>query len=263
MGAFQVVPVKNPFHGLYSWLLKAAGFQRFSGHLLWVSGISSEWNLLDCGSNRGIFLKRTLEQLPPPKNVVCVEANPLLAQQLMEQWRIPITALNRAVVAVDADAEVEFTISENCEASSIYFSVASVFGVGRTVSVQTTTLQALVDLLPIGTPVVVKLDIEGAELDVLEQIPAECLQRIDQMTVEFHDNLDPQMVPRVHAIIQSMRKQGFVVVRGDAPGNEDVLFIAANGIHGWASSTQIMAAKAITLTRGILKTLFRLGRSNV
>ena len=34
---------------------------------------------------------------------------------------------------------------------------------------------------------VLKLDIEGAELDVLESIPDSLLRKIDQITVEFHD----------------------------------------------------------------------------
>jgi len=73
-----------------------------------------------------------------------------------------VTVLNRAVVAVADGTEIEFSVSENCEASSIYTSVAGVFGVGQTVRVQKTTLRDLLEMLPIGTSIVVKLDIEDA-----------------------------------------------------------------------------------------------------
>ena len=252
----------NPFHGFYTRLLAALGFRRFSGHLLWVSGITGNWSLVDCGANRGVFLTRTLNQLHLPTSVVCVEANSVLAEQLPKPAGVSVTVLNRAVVADDDGAEVKFSISENCEASSIYTSVADVFGVGKTVMVHKITLSTLVDMLPVDGQIVVKLDIEGAELDVLEKIPGECLRRIHQLTVEFHDNLDPRMGPRVQGIIQSLRSQGFVVLKGDAPGNDDVLFLNAASSPWWERLPGVPAARVLLCTRGLLRALLVTARTN-
>jgi FkbM family methyltransferase len=236
-------------------MLAAIGFCRFSGHLLWASGITGEWSLVDCGANRGVFLTRALAQLPAPRSVVCVEANSVLVDQFPVPAGTSVTVLHRAVVGIADGTEIEFSVSENCEASSIYTSVAGVFGVGQTVRVQKTTLHDLLDMLPIGTSIVVKLDIEGSELDVLEQISAECLLRIQQLSVEFHDTLDRSMLPRVRHLMRMMCRNGFVMVKGDAPGNEDVLFIRADRICGWVATAQVMAAKTLTASRGLLKTI--------
>ncbi|MFN9235373.1 MAG: hypothetical protein ACK6D4_12115, partial [Planctomyces sp.] len=84
--------------GFYSWLLSLAGFRRISGHLLWTSGIGERWNLLDCGANRGVFLARSLAVLPRPVQVICVEANPKLAQELPVPAGVQVSVRNEALI---------------------------------------------------------------------------------------------------------------------------------------------------------------------
>ena len=110
--ALLVKLLMNPFHGLYTRMLAAVGFGRFSGHLLWVSGITGEWSLVDCGANRGVFLTRALAQLPAPRSVVCVEANSVLADQFPVPAGASVTVLNRVVVAVADGTEIEVSVSE-------------------------------------------------------------------------------------------------------------------------------------------------------
>jgi hypothetical protein len=63
------------------------------------------------------------------------------------------------------------------------------------------------------------------------------------------------MLPRVRHVMQLVCRNGFVMVKGDAPGNEDVLFIRADRICGWGASAQVMAAGILTASRGLLKRL--------
>jgi len=69
----------------------------------------------------------------------------------------------------------------------------------------------------------VKFDIEGAELEVLENADDETLLSLRQITVEFHDFLNPKWTPRVEAIHVRLERLGFRRLRGTF-GNYDVLY---------------------------------------
>ena len=57
-----------------------------------------------------------------------------------------------------------------------------------------------------------KIDIEGAEIELLEGLDKETFARIGQMTVEFHDFLRPSDRPRVAKVVAKIRDNGFYVV---------------------------------------------------
>jgi hypothetical protein len=56
---------------------------------------------------------------------------------------------------------------------------------------------------------VVKLDIEGAETDVLLAIKEQDLSNIRQISVEFNDCFSEEMRPAVSEVRRRMRKSGF------------------------------------------------------
>jgi hypothetical protein len=70
----------------------------------------------------------------------------------------------------------------------------------------------------------IKMDIEGAELDVLESAPTELLQSIRQLTIEFHEFVYPQSRARIEALKKRFRHLGFWVVDFSRT-NYDVLFV--------------------------------------
>jgi hypothetical protein len=57
-----------------------------------------------------------------------------------------------------------------------------------------------------------KIDIEGAELDLLENIPYPVLREIRQICVEFHAFIRPHDLPRIEAVIAAMRARNFFVL---------------------------------------------------
>ena len=69
------------------------------------------------------------------------------------------------------------------------------------------------------------MDIEGAEMEILETAPAELLRRARQITVEFHDFLYPELLPRVKAIQRRLAAAGFYVINFSQFTNGDVLFV--------------------------------------
>jgi FkbM family methyltransferase len=70
------------------------------------------------------------------------------------------------------------------------------------------TLAALFDRHGIER-VDLKVDIEGAEIDALLAAPREVLARIAQITIEFHDCLDPALVDGTVRVDRKLRDVGF------------------------------------------------------
>lgn len=69
-----------------------------------------------------------------------------------------------------------------------------------------------------------KVDIEGAEIELFESLKKETLQKIDQITVEFHEFLWPELKPQVKAIKKKLAED-FYCVSFSLTNNGDVLFI--------------------------------------
>ena len=75
-----------------------------------------------------------------------------------------------------------------------------------------------------------KVDIEGAELEMFAQLPSHILAEVRQITVEFHDFMHPETAPEVRKTIALLRAAGFHCVRF-SKDNIDLLFINARRIR--------------------------------
>lgn len=95
----------------------------------------------------------------------------------------------------------------------------------REVHVEAVTLEAALALEPGGRIDLLKMDIEGEEVEVLLHAPAAVFARVVQMTVEFHDFLDPSSLPGIRQVIERMRGLGFHAVRFSFRSYGDVLFV--------------------------------------
>lgn len=78
-----------------------------------------------------------------------------------------------------------------------------------TVDVPTIGLGAFCEQAGVADVALLKCDIEGSELAMLSAASDEQLQRIGQITVEFHDFLDAAQEPAVLAQIERLRALGF------------------------------------------------------
>lgn len=127
---------------------------------------------------------------------------------------------------------IEFQISDNPEASSINRKLAETFGFIDTVSVSAITLDRLIRKYLDSSESsisLMKLDVEGAEIEILQTVPEQLFRNIEQITVEFHDFLNPEMRPSVNLTKDLLRnKHGFVCINARYPQNDDVLFLNKN-----------------------------------
>jgi FkbM family methyltransferase len=74
-------------------------------------------------------------------------------------------------------------------------------------------------------PDLVKFDIEGSELDVLQSLTDAELLAVPQWTVEFHDFIDERMTPEVWQAKARFHRLGFTEIVAEAPLNVDCLFL--------------------------------------
>lgn len=98
----------------------------------------------------------------------------------------------------------------------------------REFEVETVTLADALRLVASERIDLVKMDIEGEELAVLSSAPASAFERVVQLTVEFHDFLDPQSVPEIRSVIARMESFGFAVLRFSWTNYGDILFVNQN-----------------------------------
>lgn len=229
---------------------KTLQFSSFRGHSFWNLPINSSSLMIDLGANRCDFsaeFKRMFKC-----HVFSVEPNPDLKPNNPELCE---SVDNIAITHSGGD--FEFTISDNPEASSLRPDLANVFGKAKTIKVKGMTLKQYLSFKNVDTNIsVLKIDIEGGEIDLLSTITYDEINIIDQMTVEFHCFLDPSLEERVISIINRMKSLGFWVINCNSPYYDDVLFINKRLFKTYGiNCLTIFLMKMIYVTRGYVHKL--------
>ena len=188
---------------------------RVCGHSFVKDLIGGAPVVLDCGSNHGAFSGELARS--HRARVYGFEPDPRLFPLLPEVENVSF--FNLAVSGTGADMILNLG-EGNC--SSARFSERE----GQaSVAVRATTLDAFCNGKSLRAIDLLKLDIEGAEIDVLESLPQGLLAATGQITVEFHDFLDASELPRIRSVIRRMRESGFYFIRFSHHDYSDCLFI--------------------------------------
>ena len=171
--------------------------------------------VLDLGANTGDFARQIKSRWDA--RCVCVEANPDHCAQSGDLGGV----INAAVAGYDA--ETEFLISTNAEASSLYERV-QVPRQNR-IKIRALTLDSVMRQAAITSVSLVKMDIEGAEIDVLTQVSAAALNCCRQISVEFHDFRLPNITTcDIARVKRRMHEAGFWCI-SFSRHDTDVLFV--------------------------------------
>jgi FkbM family methyltransferase len=131
---------------------------------------------------------------------------------------------------------------------------------GDSVQVPGITLKSFLEHIGADVIDLAKIDIEGAEITMFDSTDDQTLLSIKQISIEFHDFMDPKLIEPVQRILQRMDGLGFQTFVFTRNFHGDVLFI--NPAHIKLSGTQKFTFKHITrnlrglqriITRGSLK----------
>lgn len=178
--------------------------------------------VIDLGANRGEFALGILDRYPC--RVVAVEPVPEIAAALPTHDRLQ--TIEAAATATDGTATLTYDSTAELSGSLLGQGiVGSSLGENVvTASVRTISLRSILEMIGGKGAELLKMDIEGAELDVLLHSSPEVLRSFAQITVEFHDFWYPELAERTEEAKRRMQSLGFWTVRF-TPNNKDVLFV--------------------------------------
>jgi FkbM family methyltransferase len=202
--------------------LRRGGLVEIATHTAYAPPLGPRSVVIDAGAHVGEFAAAIRDRFGA--RVFALEPVPELRARIAQ---VPgLSVLDGALAGTDG--EIELHLSANPQANSADPRIAEQFGYRGTIRVRSWSLAGLMAELTLTGIDLLKLDVEGAELEVLETASAATLGAIDQITVEFHDFLGgPDVAARVRTICRRLTGFGFRVMVLSAPwGNHtDVLFL--------------------------------------
>jgi FkbM family methyltransferase len=147
-----------------------------------------------------------------------------MAESLKQTFGDEADVVHAAIVGKDKRATVIFTRSMDPESSSVFREWSAPHGIAERVSVAPLDFSDV--LTRLGGPLdLVKFDVEGAEIEILDGAKESDLAFCRQLTVEFHDKRPPFTRHDVDRVCRRMRAQGFAIVVANWPKVDDVLFV--------------------------------------
>ncbi len=175
--------------------------------------------VLDLGANHGEFSRIMASRFGA--RCVAVEPNRRLHQDIRESGVVDLIP----VAIGTSDGEASFNVSTKDDTSSFHIPAA----LGSTPdTVQTRRLESLLDSLNLRKIDLLKIDIEGLEVEALNGLRAEQLSQIQQCTVEFHDQPGYVSQREIESVTSRMRQAGFRYIRMSVRDYSDVLYIRAD-----------------------------------
>jgi FkbM family methyltransferase len=182
--------------------------------------LSAQSHVLDLGANYGLFARaitarfgcRCIAVEPSPEPFAAIAEGPLISKV-------------RAAAAAKSGT-VTFHIAVDSIFSSLSASPPN--PVIDVIEVPALSLPDVFELAGARPLDLLKIDIEGAEIELLNTCPASILQQIKQISVEFHDHCDITPAGEVNATLARLHKLGFFSVRMSRHGHHDTWIINRN-----------------------------------
>lgn len=191
-------------------------FANISAHSVYLPPLQAgQPTVLDLGANEGEFCTWAATALSA--KAYAVEALPELAAKLATN---PLVQVAHAAVAGESGTTTIFRSHARCASA-----VLNARDSNNAVEVPAVTLEDLCDRWQLRAVDLVKIDIEGSELSILQTSPPTLLQSIGQITCEFHDFIDPSHRPAIRLICNRLEGLGFIVIPMAITTYGDTLFI--------------------------------------
>jgi FkbM family methyltransferase len=167
---------------------------------------TDDWSILDIGAHKGTFTKWVV-LFAPRATVVCIEPHPLTCEML--RINVP-SRVAQAAVGPHRDQLRLFEVKGSTGQSSLDHERALSRGdVSQYYDVNVITLADALDFVG-GHADGVKIDIEGAEYDLLMETPFDVWECVDRIALEY-DSSAPDGRRREPEILQRLADLGYAV----------------------------------------------------
>lgn len=221
----------------------AVRIARLAEHSFLAAPITPGSTVIDLGMNSGQFAATMISRFGC--SVVGVEPAPELFESIPD-----VPGLTAEHAAVTGDGRLAtLSLSSSPLAATIDPRLSEPDA--PTVAVDGVTLAELLDRHDVARTPLVKVDIEGAEIEMIDTASPETLRRAAQFTIEFHDFLDPAQAGDVRRAKARLRSAGFVEM-AFSTDNTDVLFINRSQI-AFTAAHQLAAAVLYKYPRGVIR----------
>jgi len=252
--------VRSLFRRIFYLLLDRLGIRRLREHSFFAILLARPAAVADFGAHRGEFLAAFTSEHPISRALL-VEADPALAESLKKRFGDKIDIVHAAVIGETKKGPVRFTRSIEPESSSIFREWSAAHGIADEVTVPTLEFSDAVNRL--GERIdLIKMDVEGAEIGILENASASDLASCYQLTVEFHDKRPPFTRRDVDRVCRRMRAEGYGIVMANWPRVDDVLFVnlkSVPAVKRMALRCRVAVVNALFIAR---RTIFGSGYSS-
>lgn len=185
--------------------------------------VSPGATVLDLGASTGVFAVFAAASAPGAR-IIAYEPMRGAFELLVENVRrndADVVCHNAAVTATGAEAALYI------DGEGLFFpSLVPPASRARSVSVPSVTLEQVLERDRLSTVDLLKLDIEGAEYEVLYNTPRDCLDRIAEIRMEAHD-LDTED-RNARALERFLAASGFRITRAQREPTGVVLLWAAH-----------------------------------
>lgn len=170
-------------------------------------GLKNDTVILDLGSSIGIFTAYALEQNPTVKSI-CVEINPNFHKVCSDTF-----AHNPNIIPINAAIYKESNLEK-----TIYSSNENLYDLGTTIVenlytdyrdshiITTISVDDIIKNYNLNRISLMKVDIEGYEYELIENLSEDTLSKIDKIFLEFHQTHDRNK--RID-VISKLMKNGF------------------------------------------------------
>jgi FkbM family methyltransferase len=193
---------------------------RVHGHTFFSRLVREDSVVVDLGANVGGFSR----EMEHKYGCVCyaVEPNPESYARL--ETLASVRPFNMAIA--DHDGTLRFYVAANSEASSMTRTSDS----DREIEVSAMRLDAFAQREHLGQIDLLKVDVEGAEVELIDSLSDAFLGNIVQIAMEFHDFcglVDKRDVARLERRLEAL---GFLSINfsRESHGHEDHLFVNTN-----------------------------------
>jgi FkbM family methyltransferase len=175
-------------------------------------------NVLDLGANVGLFSLEMVRLF----DCCChaVEPDPELLAAIPDNPRIR----KHGYAIADRRAPLVLNRSSNRLGARILDSPTG-GSVENSLMVEGIDLTSFIDRHVEGPISLIKMDIEGAELQVLDSLSDDLLRSVAQFSVEFHDFCGLTSADEVARVARRLEALGFFYVRMSGVGHQDTLFV--------------------------------------
>ena len=194
---------------LLKYLLTLMEFKNIRGHCVYYPILNQESVVLDLGANKGEFTNYIRNQYK--SKCYAIEANEKLFHEIESEF---VQKMNVAITK--EDGPINFFLSKNNESSSLIRDFESQWGKLSEVVVEGICWKSMLRKLELENLVidVLKIDIEGAELELIENFDEGDAKLINQITVEFHDWLNRDLHVRTIKAIKKLVSYDFICLTG-------------------------------------------------